>query len=253
LIDTDPAFTQVRHLTDKTADGLAKKHTSYFSFGENFGEYFCEIPDDGFKWQPTRQPVVLKEWEFTEGNLHSNWTTVMQWDSYKTGEYLERKYGMKSASFKEYLSLPSLTDEDFQLAIGSATAPLGLLTQNRWKIVDPLIPTKSPVSYQNFICQSKAEWSVAKEGYTITNSGWFSERSTCYLASGRPVLVQDTGFSRFLPTGKGLLCFSSLDEVLEEIGKINSNYTQHCRWAREIAEEYFNSDKVLSALLSRIL
>ena len=252
LIDTDPVFTQIRHLTEKDSLKRAVQHTHFFSFGENFGKKFCTIPDDGFTWLPTRQPVVLREWLITESKIHSPWTTIMQWDSYKIREYEGVQYGMKSQSFSPYYNLPQSTNETFELAIGSATAPKEKLLLNGWQLKDPLIITKSTESYQAYINESKAEWSIAKQGYVISKSGWFSERSACYLASAKPVLVQDTGFSQNLETGKGLLCFTSFEECLSTIEAINSNYQKHCNWSREIATACFDSDIVLNDLLQRI-
>jgi hypothetical protein len=251
-IDTDPAFIQTRHLTDENAKRLAEKHNSFFTFGENFGADDCQIPDDGFAWQPTRQPLVLDEWKVTKGNKNNFWTTVMQWDSYQTAEYNGQIFGMKSASFDEYTDLPQMTLEKFELALGSETAPGKFLQSKGWKITNPLIPTRTPWTYQKFIQDSKAEWTVAKHGYASSKNGWFSERSACYLASARPVLTQETGFSKFIECGAGLLSFSTKEEVLEGIEKINSDYRQHCKTAREIAVEFFSYEKVLSKLLDEI-
>ncbi len=213
FIDTDPAFIQIRHLTDENARNLAEKHNLFFTFGENFGAQDCQIPDDGFPWQPTRQPIVLDAWKVTKGNKNNCWTTVMQWDSYQTAKYNGQTFAMKSASFDEYTDLPQMTPEKFELALGSETAPEDFLQSKGWKITNPLIPTRTPWTYQKFIQNSKAEWTIAKHGYVSSKSGWFSERSACYLASGRPVLTQETGFSKFIESGAGLLSFSTKEEV----------------------------------------
>lgn len=249
FIDTDPVFTQIRHLTEPAAAELAANHNLFFSFGENFGTTDCTVPDDQFLWKPTRQPVVTDIWNQAPGNETNKWTTVMQWDSYKVRTYNGKNFGMKSASFDPYLKLPQHTNDLLELAIGSATAPKEKLLQAGWLLTDPLTVTKTPESYQQFIVQSKGEWSVAKEGYVITKSGWFSERSTCYLASSRPVIVQDTGFSRFIPTGEGLLTFNTPEEAIAAIDEVNTDYARHCKNARAVAEEYFRYDKVLRQLL----
>jgi hypothetical protein len=249
FIDTDPVFTQIRHLTEPAAAKLAANHNRFFSFGENFGRNDCSIPDDRFLWKPTRQPLVPGMWNQSQGNEQSNWTTVMQWDSYKVRTYNGKNFGMKSASFDPYLKLPQRTHDLLQLAIGNTSAPKEKLLQAGWLLADPLAVTKTPASYQQFIKQSKGEWSVAKEGYVITKSGWFSERSIGYLASSRPVIVQDTGFSRFIQTGEGLLTFNNPEEAIAAIDKVNTNYNKHCKTARAMAEEYFRYDKVLPQLL----
>ena len=250
LIDTDPVFTQIRHLTNKHDNKIAQYHTAFFSFGENFGRPDCSIPDDGFNWKPTRQPVFLEAWKIANPNPNAKWTTVMQWDSYKERMFANRVFGMKSLSFCEFENLPRLIQtEHFELAIGSASAPVEKLKNDGWNVISSIVPTTTPWSYQNYIQQSKGEWSVAKQGYVSSKSGWFSERSTGYLASGRPVIVQDTGFSRFIKTGEGLLTFNTPEEAIAAVDKINSNYNKHCKDARTIAEEYFRYDNVLDHLL----
>jgi hypothetical protein len=249
FIDTDPVFTQIRHLEEPAAFDRARQHTHFFTYGENFGKANCNIPDDGLAWQPTRQPVFLNAWNYSAGNKAAKWTTIMQWDSYKVREYNGQVFGMKSASFNVYFTLPQTINEAFELAIGSATAPREKLAEGGWDITDPISVTISPDTYQRYIQQSKGEWSIAKQGYVISNSGWFSERSTGYLATGRPVVVQDTGFSEVIKTGRGLFSFTSQSEAVAAIEEVNDNYETHCKWAREVAEEYFRFDKVLSTLL----
>lgn len=175
----------------------------------------------------------------------------MQWDSYKTRTYSGREFGMKSASFDAYFSLPQKVTNSFELAIGSATTPKEKLVASGWQLTDPLAVTLTPATYQQYIRQSKGEWSVAKQGYVDSNSGWFSERTTSYLASGRPAVVQETGFSEWMEIGRGLFSFTSPDEAVASIEEVNGNYERHWQWAREIAEEYFDSNKVLSSLLQR--
>lgn len=252
FIDTDPVFTQIRHLTDENAKRLADKHNLFFSFGENFGKPGCTIPDDNFNWKPTRQPVVPEVWKLQAGDPTAKWTTVMQWDSYKTREFNGKVYGMKSSSFEPYLNLPRLTIDPLEIAMGSVTAPRTKLINFGWLIEDSLTITKSPETYQHYIQLSKGEWSIAKHGYVCANSGWFSERSCCYLVSGRPVVVQDTGFSAFLQTGQGLLCFSNVEEAAAAIEKVNADYAKHCKDAMDIADEYFNYKKVLTKLLDNV-
>lgn len=249
LIDTDPAFTQIRHLTNPTALELAKKHTTFLSFGENIGLSGCKIPQDGLPWQATRQPIFLNAWPVTPASKKAKFTTVMQWDSYSTKEFKGISYGMKSQSFTPYLEIPLKTEATFELALGSASAPRDLLLTNGWHLQNPLEVTLDCWTYQHYLQQSKGEFSVAKQGYVISNSGWFSERSACYLASGRPVLVEDTGFSQWLETGSGVIAFTSPEEALAGIEEVNQNYEFHSRAAREIAETYFDSNQILNKLL----
>ncbi len=252
LLDTDPAFTQIRHIEEERYRKIAEHHTHFFSFGENIGKPGCSIPDDGFKWKATRQPITLDLWEVADPNPSGYWTTVMQWDSYKPRQFNGTSFGMKSGSFSEYIDLPKKTEEKFQLALGAATAPIDKLKNAGWQLTDPLAVTLNSETFQRYLRESKGEFSVAKQGYVISNSGWFSERSAGYLASGKPVLLQETGFSDHIETGRGLFSFQSIEEVIESMAKINLDYSKHCADAREIAETFFNSDKVLAALLNEL-
>ncbi len=250
LIDTDPAFTQIRHLEEPTYHAIAENHTHFFTYGENFGKPGCLIPDDGFSWKPTRQPVVTDLWKIADPDATGKWTTVMQWDSYKTRQYKGISFGMKSASFTPFFDLPKAVEDSFELAIGGDTTPAEKLINGGWKLSNPLTITKTSEIFQRYLQQSKGEFSVAKHGYVVSNSGWFSERSAGYLATGRPVVLQDTGFSDIIETGRGVFAFTSANEAAAAIAIINSDYKKHCLYAREIAEAYFRADKVLGLLLS---
>jgi hypothetical protein len=254
FIDTDPAFVQIRHLQEPAARELASAHTAWFSFAESIGSAGCTVPDDGFPWRPTRQPVVADLWPVRPASTTAPFTTVMQWDAYPPREHDGRRYGLKSDAFEPYWPLPHRChDERFVLAVGSPTAPREELAAAGWGVEDPLEIAPTPAAYQEWIASSKGEFSVAKSGYVDTRSGWFSERSAGYLASGRPVLVQDTGFSEHLPTGTGLVPFSTLDEAVAGVADINARYDEHCRAARRIAEEHFDSGRVLTELLEAAL
>ena len=250
LIDTDPVFTQVAHLTNTSALERAERHTSFLSFAENIGSANCTVPEDGFAWQPTRQPVVLDQWPVTVAPSEGAFTTVMQWDSYKSVENNDVHYGMKSESFEHYLKLPKRTNSKLELAIGSSNAPRELLESHGWHLRDPLEITRDPWTYQNYIQNSRGEFSIAKHGYVISHSGWFSERSAAYLASGRPVIIQDTGFSDCMKVGEGIWAFNDPDEALTGLDEINRNYEFHCQMARAMAEEYFDSRNVLIKLIA---
>jgi hypothetical protein len=251
LIDTDPVFTQIAHLTEPLRRARAQQHTVFFSFAENFGRPDCSVPEDGLAWQPTRQPVVLDAWPVTPGPAGGRFTTVMQWDSYPAREWNGVRYGMKSESFKAFFDLPARTGARFELVLGSPRAPRTALRENGWVLRGPHARAGDPWVYQRYLQRSKAEFSAAKNGYVVSRSGWFSERSTGYLASGRPVVVQETGFSRWLPAGLGLVPFSSPAEAVAGIESVDGHYAEHCRAARAIAEEYFDAGKVLSRLLDR--
>jgi len=253
FIDTDPTFTQIKHLTQPILNQLASDHTCHFSFAENIGNEKCLIPNDGFVWKPTRQPVILEIWKNSDiDREHSKWTTVMQWESYNSQQYNGQLYGMKSLSFEEYIFLPKKLDDEFEVAISSSLDIMNYLRKNGWSVIPSLIPTKTFLSYQDYILASKGEWSVAKHGYVHSNSGWFSERSLSYMASSKPVVIQDTGFSNFLPCGVGLMPFTTLEEAEDSIDRVNSDYISHCKKARQIVEEFFDSSIVLQKILEEM-
>jgi hypothetical protein len=253
LLDTDPVFTQLRHLEDPAARQLAEQHTAFLSFGENFERPGCAIPDDGFPWQPTRQPVVLDAWPVTPGPAQGKFTTVMLWNCYPPRVYRGQRFGLKSDSFGPYWDLPRRAGPVFELAVGSASAPREALLNHGWALRNPLEAASDPWAFQDYVRQSKAEFTVAKHGYVVSRSGWFSERSAGYLASGRPVVVQDTGFADWLPTGRGVLMFRTPDEARASVESVDRSYPDHCREARALAEEYFDARKVLPPLLEKAL
>jgi hypothetical protein len=251
LVDTDPVFTQIRHLTDAAARARAARHTAFFSFGENLGREDCAIPLDGLPWRPTRQPIVIDAWRAAPGSVDGPLTTVMLWDSYRPAEHDGMRFGMKGESFASYLDLPARSGGRFEIALGSRDEPRERLRRHGWHVVDPREPTRDPWTYQEFIRRSKAEFSVAKHGYVVSRSGWFSERSAAYMASGRPVVIQDTGFSRWLSTDVGVLPFTTVDEACARLESLDRDYDRHCVEARAIAEAYFGSDAILTRLLEQ--
>jgi hypothetical protein len=253
LVDTDPAFTQVRHLTEPSAYEIASCHTCYFSFAENINNPTCTIPSDGFPWKPTRQPSVVDAWELSSPLPSAKWTTVMQWNSYKSREYKGQFFGMKSHSFKDFEDLPKqIPHEDFELILDASASLITELKELGWHIQNSINITKTPWTYQQYIRQSKGEWSVAKQGFVSSNSGWFSERSLCYMATGRPVLVQDTGFTQLFETGNGLFAFKTKEEAIESMERINKNYHFFCSEARKFVQNHFEATQVLKHLLERI-
>lgn len=249
FVDTDPAFEQIRQLTVPVRRARAEEHNRFFTFAENIDGDDCSIPDDGIRWRPTRQPVALRHWPAAPSRPGADFTTVMQWRSYKPREHGGRTYGLKSDSFAGLAGLPARVGPLFTLALGTEDAPRSELEEAGWRLADPLEVTKDLWTYRAFIQDSKAELSIAKHGYVVSRSGWFSERSAAYLASGRPVLAQDTGFGRHLPTSEGLVAFDDLEGAVAGIEEISANYEAHCRAARSVAQECFASDGVLSELL----
>jgi hypothetical protein len=253
-LDLDPAFNQLWHATqgiDMRFDG----HTHFVTVGQAIGQPGCEIPPCGLSWISTLQPVVLEYWPVATTVTNDALTTVGNWRGYGSIEYQGVSYGQKAHSLRQFITLPTLTEEEFILAMAihpDEVKDLTALSESGWRLIDPARVTNTPASYQQFIQGSKAEFGIAKSGYVASQCGWFSDRSVCYLASGRPVIAQDTGFSRYLPTGEGLFSFGTQADVLAGIDAINKDYTHHSQAARAIAEAYFDSNKVLTDLLQSV-
>lgn len=247
MIDTDPGFEQVRQITVPARRQLVTEHTHFFTFGENIPAGTSLLPDDGIPWKATRQPIVLDAWPVAPDPGNAPFTTVLQWDSYKTRTLGDLHLGMKSQSFQPYVARPSSTEERLQLALGGETAPREDLERAGWEIVDPLAVTRDPWTYGDYIRRSKGELTVAKHGYVVAKTGWFSERSAAYLASGRPVVTEDTGSP--VPSGAGLFTFDSPSGAAAALESVASDYGRHSRSARELAETWFGSGEILRDLL----
>ncbi len=251
FVDEDPGFTQIRAASDREFFELVSSHTHLFSWCHNIGQPSCKVPALGWHWHACRQPVVLNEWPMRFDARAEKFTTVMSWNAYGSAEYEGELYGQKSMEFAKVMALPSRTTQCLEVTVGG-DAPLAEIGAHGWHLCDPLVVSQSIDSYRHYIGQSRGELSVAKNAYVKTRGGWFSDRSATYLASGKPVVLQDTGYSQWLPVGEGLLPFTNLEEAAAAIEYVNSDYERHCRAAHAIAEEYFNSDKVLNDMLNRL-
>jgi hypothetical protein len=253
-VDLDPAFTQLWHAAEAIDMGFGR-HTHHVTVGTRLGRDGCAVPTCGLDWIPTLPPVVLEHWPVADAVTHDAFTTVGNWRAYGSLEHEGVFYGQKAHSLRELATLPTLTSERFLLALAihaDETKDLIALRSNGWELVDPAEVARTPADYRRFVQGSKAEFGLAKSGYVAARCGWFSDRSVCYLASGRPVVAQDTGFGEFLPTGEGLFSFATIDDVLAAIETMNGDYPRHRRAARALAEEEFDSDRVLSRLLEAV-
>jgi hypothetical protein len=252
FIDVDPGFTQIwAHQADL---GLGR-HNYFFTVGQNVGGPGFTIPLRGVDWVPTLPPVVLEQWPAHIDPACRRFSTVGDWRGSQYAVFDGESYSGKRREFLRFLLVPRRARQPVEPAIyvGFADSEdLELLLGNKWVVHDPFLSAGDPHSYREFVRYSRAEFSVAKGGYVKSNSGWVSDRTACYLASGKPALVQSCGFERRLPTGSGLLTFSTLEEALAGIEAINGDYLSHCQAARQLAEEYFNSDVVLGRMLDRV-
>jgi len=253
-VDLDPGFTQFWHAEGVQGARLAG-HDGYFTVGLNIGQPGCPIPVDGIAWSPLPPPVVLDEWPVEEGDLDA-FTTVASWrGSYGGVDHRGRHYGSKAHEFRKFIELPQRLPIPVQIALDIHPADEGdrvALREHGWELVDPGEVAAEPESYRRYLAGSGAELSVAQGIYVETASGWISDRTVRYLASGRPVLVQDTGFSDHYPVGRGLLAFRTVEEAVTGAESIAGAYDAHRLWARYLAEEFFDSDRVVGRLLEEL-
>lgn len=253
FLDVDPGFSQMwRELG--LADVLSG-HDAFVTVGGNVGHDGCGVPTCGLPWVTTKQPVVLDLWPPATGDP-ALFASVGAWRGpFAPVEYHGRTYGLRAHEFRKFVELPQRTGAVVAAALDihpGDERDRGLLRAHGWRLVDPVAATGSPVRYQQFLQQAGAEFGVAKSIYVETRSGWFSDRSACFLASGKPVLVQDTGLDESLRLGQGLLTYSTLDEAVAGVQAIRADYERHAVAARGIAEDQFDSDLVLGRLLEEL-
>jgi hypothetical protein len=266
LVDSDPMFTQIQYLSQQMFTPgtprlreLIDAHNFHFTFGENFGHEDCRIPDCGLSWRTTRQPICLERWTATQQPNHdASYTTLMNWSAAKSLEFLGDSWGQKDVEFRRFFTIPKkCPDVKLAVAVGqtggaAASFPSREAEEAGWKVLEPEKCAGDWKSYRDFINQSRGEFSIAKETYVKARTGWFSCRSACYLAAGRPVVTQDTGWSKYFSTTHGLLPFSNQEEAVDALKQIEMEPEKHSRAARRIAEEYFDSAKVLTRMLEQL-
>jgi len=273
-IDSDPVFTQLKlALGNLEFSERINAHNVHFTFGETLSA--THVPDTGHHWRPTRSPIVIDEWS-KPGPVRDVFTTVMNWTSYKPLQHEGKVYGQKDIEFRKFLHLPELAGSAtrFEIAMPSlhhmdwetdqtpsnspaeskhVLSPTARLAQHGWSVVKPAEHCGTLDAYRTYVQSSLAEWSVAKNGYVQGRSGWFSCRSSCYLAAGRPVVVQDTGFSKVIPTGNGILTFTSPSEAVHAVREVTGNLLRHSAAARDCAAEYFDARVVLPRLIQEAM
>lgn len=267
LVDSDPMFTQIQYLSEQmftpgeaTLRELVDAHTHHFTFGENIGADDCRIPSCGITWRPTRQPICLDRWTLEDSHARDEaaYTTLMNWTAAPPLFYQGETWGQKDVEFRRFLSLPkSVAGLPLAVAVaqtgGAGSAfPVEEAASNGWQIRDPNQCAPDWRAYKKFIGDSRGEFSVAKETYVKARTGWFSCRSACYLAAGRPVVTQDTGWTKHLPHDCGLLAFDDVESAAAALAAVEAAYDEHARAARRIAEECFASGRVLGGMLEQL-
>jgi hypothetical protein len=258
-VESDPFASQVKVAKgDEATTTALAAHDTLFSFGENLGAPDCDVPIERFHWLPTRQPVVLDLWDLWDlrdspYGRGEAYTTITTWHNkgknitYRDDTY----YWTKDREFEKFLDLPRRRKAPFELAAGVDEEVKRLLREHGWRQTHSVEISKDIDRYRGYIQSSRGEFTVARDQYVRPSTGWFSDRSACYLAAGRPVITQETGFSKFLPAGKGLFGFRTMEDILAAVDAIESDYEGNCRAAREIAAEYFAAEKVVGSLMER--
>lgn len=264
LIDSDPMFTQVTYFdelngnTTTSVKKLIETHNYLFSFGENIGKDDCQVPTFNLDWISTRQPVCLQLWNRAVTGAEKSFTSIMNWSGRRKMLYNNEEWGQKDIEFEKFVSVPKkLPEINFKVVINPPLHPdsnfnLNELTANKWQVIHPKDSVADHHAYVQFIKNSFAEFSVAKETYVKSRSGWFSCRSACYLAAGKPVVAQETGWSKYIPAGNGLFAFDDTPSAIEAIRAIAGDRNKHAKAAVEIANQYFDSTIVLTDLINKL-
>ena len=252
-LDLDPFFNQHWHLQGAEMGFAA--HTHFVTVATAIGQPGCEVPTLGRDWITTLPPVVLEHWPRAGEPPTLPFTSVGHWRSYGPIEHEGRRYGLRAHALRELIELPERTAAELSLALAihpDERADLEALARHGWKLLDPAEVAATPKAYREFVRASAGELGVAKEGYIRSRSGWFSDRSACYLASGRPVVAADTGFGGKLPVGEGLLAFDDVEGAASALDSVLARPAEHAAAARAIAEDLLDSDRVLARLLDSL-
>jgi hypothetical protein len=249
-LDLDPGFTQAWHAQgiDVGLDG----HDKFVTVGRSIGQPGCPIPDCNRTWLSIPQPIVVEHWPYATNLQYRAATSIGHWRSYGSLVHDGVHYGQRAHATRELIRVPELSTVDVLLALGIDPAEeddLAALRRHGWQLTSPTQVAATPHAYRDFVQGSLLELGIAKQGYVSSHSGWFSDRSVCYLASGRPVVAQDTGFPAWLPTGDGLLSYRTAEEAAAALDAVAGDYERHRTAARSLAEDVFDSDRVLRELL----
>ena len=257
-VESDPGVEQIKvdQGNTPTREFLAR-HCARFTFGENIGGPDFPVPLHGMSWLPTRQPVVTDLWNRNEGlpPADARFTSIANLATGGKKDILwrgETYVWSKLPEFERFRAAPRLAGEDFELATSFKERSLQeAFIRDGWRIVSPDAISVDHRQYVDYLHGSKGEFTVAKDQYVRLNTGWFSDRSACYLAAGRPVITQQTGFTRFYGGDKGLIAFTDPEQVGEAVRAINSDHRAHCTAARQIAQEFFEAETVIGSMLDR--
>ncbi|MBI2821048.1 MAG: hypothetical protein HYX74_02375 [Acidobacteria bacterium] len=255
LVDGEPGFTQIKWENGLAAGEELPDYDHYYTVGRNIGTARSTAPSAGKPWRSLFDPVSVDLFAVVPAAREARFTTVMSWQAHETVEFNGKSYGQKDVEFARFINLPGLTPVPLELAVGGAGAeevPTEALVRAGWRLRNSAEVTISYDAFKEYIAGSRGEFGVCKNVFVATNCGCFSERSAAYLASGRPVVMQDTGFSAHLPCGRGLFAVRTVEEAAAAIDQIQADYERHSRWARQIAIEHFDARRVLGNFLAEL-
>ncbi len=252
LVGTEPGLTQMRMAVKLEAGEALPQYDVYYTTGLNLGTTESTAPTAGRSWRPILDPVVVELFPYHPRRADAPFTTVMNWQSMGSITFKGIQYGQKDREFAKFFDLPGRTHVPLELAIAGRQMPASQLKAAGWRIREAHHVTVSVDAYMAYIADSQGEFGVCKHACVATNVGWFSDRSAAYLASGRPVVLQESGFSRHLPCGRGLFAVRTVEEAAAAIDEIDGSWERHACWARELAYEYLDTHKVLGRMLKEL-
>ena len=253
LLDGEPGFTQMK-MEKRLAGGESlPQYDFYYTAGRNVGTERSSAPTAGRTWGHLWHPIVMDEPVSMPTSASRPFTTVMNWQSHDRIEFNGQTFGQKDIEFERFLELPRKTGAPMEIAVAGKRVPRQRLVQAGWTVRDAHAVTASFDSFREYVWGSRGEFSVCKHVFVATNSGWFSDRSAAYLAAGRPVVIQDTGFSAHIPSGRGVFAVRTVEEAAAAVAAINGDFPRQSAWAREIAGAYFDAGTILGRFLGEIL
>lgn len=249
LVDGEPGYTQMKMEKLQETGKQLPEYDHYYTVGLNVGLPGCTVPTAGKEWHTILEPAVVDLFSCGPAPSGAPFTTLMNWQSHAVFEYEGKSYGQKDVEFEKFLTLPSLTAVPLEVSLEGPRQAHDRLMEHGWRVTQAHETSASFDSFQQYVQQSRGEFSVCKNVFVETKGGCFSDRSVAYLASGRPVVLQDTGFSEHLPCGRGLFAVHTMDEAAAAIEQIVRDYERHSKWARELASEHFGASRVLQNFL----
>jgi len=252
LIDGEPGYSQIHYSNNEELIQRYSRYNYFFTNGYNIGRNGNTVPTGNVSWKHMYSPVHGDMFKVSTPDKKAPFTTVMNWQSHKPVSYQGNQYGQKDIEFEKFIQLPTLVDSTIEVAVSGKKIPAALLANYKWKVVDGTATTKSYETFCSYVEKAQAEFSVCKNVFVALNTGWFSDKSAVFLAAGRPVVLEDTGFSQHLPCGLGLMAVKNVDEARIAVIDIENNWNKHSKAAREIAMECLDTRVVLKRFMNEI-